>query len=121
MSCNLFWAMYDGQLILYPKVLGSSDLELVGYLKPPDYADSDLNKSMVKEVTDSDTEVQGLSHAQLKLVRYRVMSRIAEDVGNYDLADRLESKAVRIRHEMQETHSDGNFTDTTGRVSVDDG
>ncbi len=118
---RFFWSMYDGELIIYPKAGTSATVEITGLLHPNKYTENDLNKEMVKEVTDADAEVQGLSDDQLKLVRYRVMTRLLEDIQQFDKADRMESRAIRIEREMRISHADSGYTDSDGQVRSSNG
>lgn len=112
------WCTYNSQLILYPKVNAGTAIEIIGILSPPKYVNADQIKEMVKVPTDGTTEVQGLSDAQLKLVRYRVMRRLLEDERNIDMATYFATRVKEIERELNQQHEDPEFTDSVGRIDV---
>jgi len=113
------WAMFNGQLIIYPLQPSTSSVEIIGVLSPPAYTDADLLKEMVKVPEDEDTEVQGLSPAQLKLVRYSVIKRLFEDKGDLAKANYFGQQVNILKHMMRATHEDDEFTDSSGEMMGD--
>lgn len=118
MSSTVFWAMFNNELIIYPKTTAGTSIEITGTLTPPSYTDADLFKEMVKVPSASD-EVQGLSDLQTKLVRYRVLARLMEDKRDYEGAAYMDNKSRFLEHKMRESHDDDAFTDTIGIMKGD--
>lgn len=116
---TIMWAMFNGQLIIYPLQPSTSSVEIIGVLSPPAYTDADLLKEMVKVPEDEDTEVQGLSPAQLKLVRYSVIKRLFEDKGDLAKANYFGQQVNILKHMMRATHEDDEFTDSSGEMMGD--
>jgi len=106
--------MYNNLLVVYPRTVSGTKLEITGSLSPPPYNDEDLVKQMVKVPVDAATEVQGLSNKQLKLVRYRVLVRLFEDKHDLKSAQYMEARARRLEHKMHASHEDDEFTSHTG-------
>lgn len=117
-TLNIFWAMFNNQLIIYPKPDTGANVEITGYLAPPSYTDGDLFKKMVQVPdTDDANQIQGLSDEQLKLVRYRVAARLYEDALMFDKAQYMDNKATVIEHKMHATHNDSQrFTSVMGQM-----
>jgi hypothetical protein len=107
------WAMFNGRLIIYPKVSSGTSFEITGTLTPPYYDDSDLYKKMMVVPSDDD-EVQGLSNEQLKLVRYRVIARLMEDAKDYQGAQYMDNKAALLEHQMHKSFEDSGYTGSVG-------
>ena len=115
---RVFWSMFNQQLIIVPMAQAGTDIEITGALTPPSYTDGDIFKDMVRVPTDS-TMVQGLSDTQLKLVRYRVISRLYEDKADPNLLQKaayFDQKANRLEHKMRATHDDESFTDSNSSM-----
>ena len=113
MSSSINWAMFNDQLIIYPKVSSGTSVEITGTLTPPKYTDSELYMKMVQVPSDTD-EVQGLSDTQLKLVRYRVLARLMEDAKDYQGAQYMDQKAAVLEHKMHEIYEDPSYTNSIG-------
>lgn len=113
MASRIHWAMFNEQLIIFPRVDSGTSVEITGALTPPKYTDDDLYMEMV-QVPSEDDEIQGLSDTQLKLVRYRVLARLMEDAMNYQGAQYMDQKAAVIEHKMHETYEDPGYTNSTG-------
>lgn len=112
--------MFNNQLIIYPKAMAGSSVEITGTLTPPSYTDADLFKDMVKVPSDDSAEVQGLSDLQMKLVRYRVLARLMEDKQQYEGAAYMDNKARYLEHKMRESHEDGAFVNSIGQTKAAD-
>jgi len=114
--------MFNGKLIVHPRAPSGASLELTGALRPPPYTDLDLFKSLVAVPSDPSIEIQGLSNAQMKLVRYRVITRLLEDkadVASVEKSRLMDTRSRILEHSMKATCVDDNFTSSTNIIRVD--
>jgi len=111
-----FWSMFNGQLIIYPMINAGTTVEITGVLSPPEYTDADLHKDLVRVPDDQDTQVQGLSPLQTKLLRYYVVKRLLEDIQDFDKAGYIRNEILTLKHQMRAYHEDQDFTDSNGEM-----
>ena len=115
------WALQNGRIIIYPDVPDDANIIVYGPRLPGEYELTDIGMEIAEGVGIGSTQVGGLDRRLMKLVRYRVLARMAEDNGKYDLADRFESKCMRLERELTIYYEDPENRDFTGNMKVSDG
>jgi hypothetical protein len=109
----VFWCRYQGDVYVSPS---GGEVRVIGNFIPPRYSQGDMEKTIVGPIIDAeDDEVPMLEGEPLVVVKYRVLQRTAEELGEFDKAQYYMALADRRRRETQ-TLWETSTTQSTGMV-----
>ena len=101
-----YWTVYNGQLVVAPKLTIGTEVETVGNLISPEYDEDDLDLEIVSVVDDAATEVIGPLDSRQTLIKLRVLVRLSMELRDLTWARFYREEAMRAEHELRSVARD---------------